>query len=384
MSIAGAGAGAGFGGARWSPDALFAGGAVAGAWADLDAPGAITRNTQPDNTNSDFSVWTGVNPDATPTGWGKIPTPGTAGNHIEQAGNACRLVSDGTSTYIAKTGVTGNYYTINVNITALVAGQLKEMAAAAFTFTSTGSKTASWVLSGSAMTLGRNSGVTDGTFTSTTFENKSVNAVTCKGTLGNLAQATASLMPYEAVLGSRISTYLELADFSVLGTTKSTQRFFHAMTGATACCVFRTTSTAASIGLFATAVTAGEVGMLVYVNTSGALIARVCNGTGVYHAIAQSANGTILANTTYVVRVVQSASALSVYVNGTLVATDTVFDGVPSAADPTYLMCIGNMYSTNGVNGHLLDPYVVAKAVSASEGAQLDRYFGAKHGVTIA
>jgi hypothetical protein len=76
-------------------------------------------------TNGDFSVWSGAaDPNNTPTGWSKSAVG--AGYYVADAGNACRLVSDGNSIYIYQTPLTaGRAYKYMLEVSSIVAGGIK-------------------------------------------------------------------------------------------------------------------------------------------------------------------------------------------------------------------------------------------------------------------
>ena len=204
--------------------------------------------------------------------------------------------------------------------------------------------------------------------------------VACKGTLGDLAQATTSDQPDEASLGAKLSADFAVDEGLVLGSTKSTQRAFHDGTGVTVTCVAYLDTLAATRTLFSSADANTDAGVQCTVATNGAITYSVHNTTGTEYLTCTSAAGVIAPGVKAVVRIMMSTAGAYVYVDGQLVASDTSATGSPSTGDATELLTWGNLTDLSaGAVGRICDAYSVARVVSAEEGSQLDAFFATKH-----
>ena len=372
---------------RWDPTLLWAGGALAGCWMDLDASGAITRNTQP--TPDDWDMEAVGTASWTPSGASGSLAKDAA---IKYAGlRSLAVTTTGAGNYYAYQSplITGNRYDLSgwhrhVNACNVYLGL-----STLFVIPGTSGAWAQLAEAGEAtdarLFLGA-SNLDTSYYDDIALVNKSIASVTCTGTLGNVAQSTAARMPYEKALGSRLSTYVAIGDGLVLGTTKSTQRHFHDGTGVTMSLVANLDALAATRTLAASADVATSAGFSITVATNGALTYSVHNTVaGTPYLTCTSSAGAIAAGTKAIVRVVMSTAGDYVYVNGALVASDLTTAGSPSVGDATNLIKIGGKASdyTAGAVGQIADFYSAAKVVSASEGTALDQYFAAKHGITL-
>lgn len=371
----------------WDPSSLWSA-AAPGFWADLDAYMAVELNTQPDPRNSNFALWTGVNPDATPTYWTKTPTPGVAANHVEQAGNACHLISDSaTNVNILKPAITGNRYDSMFTILTAVSGGVKDLTGVVFGTSPgayRGDVTAPFALVG----IARYSGVVanDITFTDAEFYNLSIAKINCKGLLGDLEQATASRMGWQKALGSKKSVYCDTADGYVLGTDKSTQRHFHDGTGVTFCCVVNLDVMTLSRLIMASASAVVSTGSQLYVGTDGRVQFTVYNssGTAVLEAVAPA--GAVAPGVPALVSFRMNSSGCEVWVDGVLLGSDYTITGAFGTGDAYSLLkvCAFASSYTLGLTGQIADPYSVAKYVTDAELAKLHRFFADKHGLKLA
>lgn len=165
---------------------------------------------QPDNTNSDFSFWTGVAPDEDPLGWTKSPDPGVAATHIERAGNACRMISAGALVFVQKSGVSGNRYTLSMNVISSLPGSSMSSVGDEFAQINTNGIIArEWTATIGALGFKRGVSPVDTTFTNVLYRNISLqNWRNFYGTAGGvISNATPTTMPWsdQSGIGARFA-----------------------------------------------------------------------------------------------------------------------------------------------------------------------------------
>ena len=318
----------------WTPGDILG---SLGAWFDFRTDSRGTYNTQSDNTNSDFASWTGTYPDEHPAGWSKSPDPGVVTAHVADAGNACRLVSDGTYVRIDRPAgaVIGNRYSMSCDVLDLTTGDIRvtgdELPGAGGVGVYAGDFTALYTLS----TGLRRVGATDATFTNLVFRNLSLTQFDPQAATGALAgsalvQASDAAMPwYRDTYG----VYFDDADrYAEIGDTSSAE-FLHDGSGGTLALRWYQHAWATSgnhvqiVGTTSQLAAYEETGVSIYSrpDNPGGFRAYLGDGSTSPQALADgSAGGFIqLGWNTLILRI--KTGAYSLDING------TEFSGVPTA-----------------------------------------------------
>ena len=275
----------------WTPEKLVQPG-DSWLWADLDAAGAVERNTQPAIVNTGFDDVSGWS--FTGAGWAigggvATHTPGSAGSVIQNAlvignrytyGWQIQTITDGTITPYVGIG----------------APQTAKSAAGSYSVEATCSvDTYVYFLASAA-----SDAVIDNCATNAT--NLSVKTVTCKGNLGNLTQATAANMPWDSdvdaptsvlVNGKRVVYSDGAADHCVSSGAASTHPY-HKAAGFTYVEVVRPDTAAAGTDTLVDScnATGTNVGITVeYDATNQQVVVKVANADGGGTFVVNQASG---------------------------------------------------------------------------------------------
>lgn len=172
----------------------------------------------------------------------------------------------------------------------------------------------------------------------TTPDPDQYNSVPNAGTIGgSFAQATSANQPQYSVVysGKAAPLFGSIAACRLPATSGAGScDFMHSPTGVgTVTARFRLTSVAATYVLFGTYGGApANRGFIMGTSGGGATIARFGNGSGSDSALIVSSGVTVAINTDYTMQVVKNATAVTVYLDGTSVASGTLTSASASAS----------------------------------------------------
>jgi hypothetical protein len=387
----GVGAGVGFGGAPVDPIAA----AVAkygGFWLDPDFAGALTLNTQPVIADvTDPANWTAMNSAV-----------------LTDVGAALRVADNAAVNPFGRCtfgGVTGNRQLTtavgrndgSANVCSLIIGYA--WSRLEFTTNSFESKTGEYTLAGDVVDIGYLDGAATpgwwGELQSAIAVNLSITTLTPRLVSaafagGTFTQATADRMFWKSFVGGSSppvngKTVMYGEDVrQMVGMSKESTRFLHDGTGCTVLFTFKTSLVKAYAFLFNNIGDGLSVGADLYVQSSGVVSHRVANmlGSATYSLGANSAAGTIVANTMTLLSVrVDAAHGSEIRKNGVVVASDAT-PGTFGAGDSTNDLTLGYSVAADyGLQGCEGDSVFITEWVSDEELAAMEAKLIAKFGI---
>lgn len=321
-----------------------------GAWWDFRDGALLTTATQPDNTNSDFSLWTGAYPDETPTGWTKAPAVGTANDYVANAAGSCKLYSTTALVQLNKAGIAGCRYRMTLDVSSLVSGELVDNYNSTTPINVPGSHIREYTDTGLIVGLKRWGYPTDATFTNLRFANRSVTSAAAKvagGTLagGTLAQATPANMGY---IGTGI--VFDGTEDHYVSSLAAAAWALHKAAGFTLSRKWTPASGAAGTDTIIDTcnVTGTNVGVTVeYDAANQQVVVKVANGAGFIQSTGTGA-GTVTKGALHTVSVSWSEAAGVTILVDAAAAVTAASGGAASAADATATLQVGR--TSGGAN----------------------------------